>query len=435
MARLLILVVIILCLLGGVFYLKNMNSSQAPKPVDLTIWGLWNDPSAFQPAIDGFQKLHPNVKISYVHQNLVNYRNRVENEVLNSQGPDIFIMHNSWTQMFLSHGALSKLPPEVMSLDEFSKDFYPAAKQSLTQGNDIYSLPLEQDGLEMYYNQDLLQQASNSAVPKNWFEFRDTAKKLTQMDAQGNIQVSGAALGDTQNIAYWPEIVGLLIAQEPGSDLSKPGSRANATALSFYSQFVSDKTYKTWDANLPSDTSQFINGKLAFYFAPYSQAAVIKSANPNLHFGIAPVPQIPLNPTITWSGFWTWAVSPTSPNQLEAWQFLKYLTSLDTEKKLYQANQNNPANQMVFSQVGMKDVQGSDSLAAAFIQDAPFGISWYLNPGTEDNGINDDIVSIYSQAVDGAMNGDAGNALSSISDQVKSTLVKDLAPPSPSPTP
>src|SRR5258708_11441781 len=133
MRKLVIIGLALLVLIALVFwkFAPQFNKSSAPDPnapATLTVWGLWENESLFKTVIDNYKKLHPNIKINYIHQNSLNYRTRVQTQVLNKQGPDIFMIHNSWVPMFLKTQALSSAPDNIITTTEFNKTFYPVAK-------------------------------------------------------------------------------------------------------------------------------------------------------------------------------------------------------------------------------------------------------------------------------------------------------------------
>lgn len=388
--------------------------------VTLNYWGLWEDEAVLRPAIEAYEQNHPNVKINYVKQTILNYRSRVQTQLRAGQGPDIFRIHSSWVPMFA--GDLAPAPASVFTLGDYSKTFYPVAKETLALGNKIYAVPLEVDGLALYYNEDILR-AANVAPPKTWQEFLDSAKKMTVKNQQGQIQTAGAALGITSNVDFWPEIVGMLFLQQPGTSLTAPANDHGAQVLQFYTDFVVNPLDKTWDTTLPSSTQMFTQGKLAFYFAPARQAQALKEANPNLPFKTAPVPQLPQS-NVDWGGFWAEGVSSRSTNQAQAWEFLKYLSSAPGLQLTYQ-QQTQAQIGYPFPRVDMSSFLINDPLLGAFISQAPYYKSWYLNSGTQDGGINDEMIKVYGKAVDDTLGGSSPlSALQSASGQITQILNK-----------
>lgn len=405
MRRTILLVLVLSLVLGISFWvLKSrlgQTGSQPTGPVEINFWGIGEEEAVMRPLIENYQNTHPDIKINYNKQTLLNYRPRVQTQMRSEGGPDIVEIHNSWTSMFSSD--LAPLPGTFMSADDFSKTFYPSAKDSLSLGSKIYGLPLEVDGLALYYNEEILQ-AAGVKVPNTWQDFINAARQVTVRSTDGQIQTAGAAIGATANIDFWPEILGLLFLQQPSGDLTKPANPNGAEVLQFYTSFITDPKNKTWDVTLPSSTQMFSDGKLAFYFGPLRQAQIFQTNNPNLRFKITTVPQLP-GRSLTWGSFWAVGVSIRSKHQNEAWDFLKYLTSPESLQLLYQGQGQNRVRGRIFPRIDMIGLLSNDPVAAPFLAQAPYAKNWYLNSNTQDQGINESMIKYYEAAVNGVLAG------------------------------
>lgn len=428
-----IIAVVVLAVLSGVLFWQFgyllRRQQVITQPVTLEMWGLWEDDGLVRPALDAYKKEHPNVTIKYTYQNSVNYRTRAQTQISSKNIPDIVMVHDSWLPMFTRNNYLSTMPSSVMTLAEYSQIFYPVATQMLTKDNQIFAIPLEVDGLAMYYNEDLIN-AAGVQIPKTWPEFVDVATRLTQKDDQGNIQVAGASLGTTGNIDHWPDIIGLLFMQQPGASIVNPASPKGAEVLKFYTNFVTDPRQKTWDLTMDSSTQAFYSGKVAFYFAPSWRAHELRVANPQLKFKTAPVPQLPGRASdVAWGTFWAFAVSRNSAQQSQAWDFLKFLTSAQTEKLLYQQASQSRLFGQPYSRVDLQGEIASDPIAGSFVTQAPIYKSWYLSSKTFDQGLNDEIIKYYEDAVNATLQGvPPQSALSTTQAGIKQVLDKYVNP-------
>jgi ABC-type glycerol-3-phosphate transport system substrate-binding protein len=434
-----VIIVIVLSIILGIIFWRYSDSifstlnqqNQGNKKVELIWWGLFDEEQTYQPLIDSYQLEHPNVKITYVKQSLINYRPRLQTQIRAGQGPDIFMIHSSWIPMF--KGDITPAPSVIFSALTFSKDYYPVIKDNLVIDNQILGIPVEVDGLALYYNEDLLKFA-NVTPPKTWQQFLDGARKVTVKNQQGQIETAGTALGTTTNVDFWPEILGLLFLQQPDSNLASPGNKSGGDVLKFYTSFVTDPNNKTWDVTLPSSTQMFINGKLAFLFANSKKAEEIRMVNPNLNFKVIPVPQLP-GGEVNWGGFWVYSVA-NKPNSTEAWLFLKYLSSAQSLQLLYQNQAQNQIIGRAFPRKDMADLLQNDTVLGAFISEAPTMKSWYLNSDAKDQGINDEIVNLYQNAVDGVVNkaADPQGVLQGMDTKIKSIIDKYTKPVVPTST-
>lgn len=427
MKKIIIIVLSLSIVLGFLFWKfgPNITGLFSPKtekgPVSLTFWGLWEDEALIRPVVEEYKKQNPSLSVSYVRQSSVNYRTRVQTQVREAVGPDIFMIHNSWLPMFEID--IQAAPPEVFTLSEYKNTFYPVAEQSFVKDNQIFAAPSEIDGLAIYMNEDILAGVGGS-TPKNWREFMDLAARMTVRDASG-IKTAGAALGTASNVDHWSDILGLLLLQQPGVDLKNPASSAVAEVFRFYTGFVTDPRKKTWDINLPSSTEMFASGRLGFYFAPSWRAHELRVANPNLKFKVVPVPQL-IDRKAGWASFWAWAVSKESKHPKEAWQFIKFLTSVEAEKLAYAEASKIRLFGQPYSRQDLQQELVNDPLIGAFVSQGPIYKFWYLSSNTFDtSGINEEMIKYWEDGINATLAGtDPQVALQTVDRGVKQVLDK-----------
>lgn len=429
MKKVVLLVLVLAIVLGVLFWgystglLKKEKEEE--KLITLNYWGLWEDEATLRPVIEEYQITHPNTRISYNKQTLLNYRTRLQTQLRENQGPDIFVIHNSWISMFSED--LSVAPSSLMSLSEYSQAFYPLARQILIANGKIYGVPIEMDGLGMYVNEDILRGVGAKA-PTSWQEFIEISKKVTVKNQEGQIQTAGAALGTTSNVDFWPEILSLLFFQQPNGDLEKPANQDGIEVLQFYTSFITDPRNKTWDVNLPPSTTMFSQGKLAFYFAPSRQAQIFTTSNPGLHFKVVSVPQLP-GKNVGVGSFWAAAVSERSKYQKEAWEFLKFLTSAENLQKLSESSLAAQGYRKLYPRTDMAGFLSDDPILSTFILQAPFYKNWYLNSNTGDLGLNDEMIGVYGEVVNNTLAGkDIRQSLQSAQGKIKEILDKYTKP-------
>lgn len=436
MKKIIIIVLSLSIILGFVFWkfspgLSLFNrSSQPSEPIILTYWGLWEDDNLIKPLVAQYQKEHPNISITYERKSSLNYRTRVQTQIREGIGPDVFRIHNSWLPMFAAD--LAPAPAEVFKLPDYKSLFYPVAADSFVKGNQVYGAPMEIDGLALFINTEMLE-AVGGNVPKNWQEFIDTAVKMTVKDASG-IKTPGAALGTASNVDHWSDILGLLLFQQPLVDLTNVATPQVAEVIKFYTDFVTDPRKKTWDVNLSSSTDMFASGRLGFYFAPSWRAHELRVANPNLKFKVVPVPQLS-GKSVAWASFWGEVVSAKSKNSLEAWKFVQFLTSQEAEKLAYQEAVKVRLFGEPYSLVSLGTELAPDPIVGAYVQQGPIYKFWYLSSKTFDNGINDEMIKYFEDGINATLAGTEPIAvLGTVNQGVKQVLDKYTRPaPAPSP--
>jgi multiple sugar transport system substrate-binding protein len=412
---------IILLLVGGIGWLifsfrSRLPSLSKPKEVSLTYWGLWEPEGVVKEVLADWAKEQPNIKVNYQQQSPKEYRERLQSALARGEGPDIFRFHNTWVPMLKTE--LAPVSSTVMDATTFENTFYPVASSSLRSGTSYLGLPLEVDTLALFYNQDFLT-AAGATPPTTWDELRQLAADLTLRDASGRIQRAGVALGTTDNVRHWSDILALMMLQN-GANLNNPTGSLAEDALTFYTIF--SKTDRVWDETLPSSLVAFATGKTAMFFGYSWDVFEIKNINPDLNFKIVPAPQLP-QANVTWASFWVEGVAQKSAQKEAAWQFLQFLSSEETLEKLYQVASQTRLFGEPYSRVAMADRLQTEPLVASFLSQAPKAQSWYLCSLTHDNGINDRMIKYFEDAVNAVNAGqEAQQVLSTAADGVSQVL-------------
>lgn len=381
------IIVIIITIVVSIFLIfkgdKNNNTS---KKTTLVYWGLWEPESVMRSLIDRYEAENINVDIQYVQKPFTQYENIVYTRISQSiteetPAPDIIRIGNSWLSKFQPY--LSPLPSSIMSASEYSQEFYPTVVSDFTgTDGEMYAIPLEIDGLSVFYNKKLLKTVNLDEPPKDWDSFIDISQKLTKKDSSGKITQAGVAMGSAKNIMHSADIFSLLLLQNGVSIISSDNkvvsidNTRSISTLDFYTDFV--KVHKVWSDDLPSDLELFYSGKLAMMFAPTWRAFDIINAATQVDFGLAPVPQLPNNDPVNYAMYWAEAVSKTSTNQLEAWKFVKWLSEPAQLKEFYSNASQVRAFGEPYSRKSLSFELEEDTYLKAIMEMAPTMQAWKM---------------------------------------------------------
>ncbi len=410
MAKKIIFILIAVGVLGGAGFLGYrflFKGRQRSKEITLTYWGLWEPEAVMQGVIAEWVKKHPNIKIDYKKQDKQDYRARLQSALSQQGGPDIFRYHQTWLPMLEED--LAPVPGSISEQIGLEESYFTSVVEPIKKKGQYYGIPLMVDNLALYYNQDILASA-NEEPPRTWWGLERLAQNLTVRIGEEKISVAGAALGTTSNVDHWSDIIGLMIYQNGGKP-SQPDELVT-DVLKYYLKFAHQ--IKVWDETMPNSTLAFAQGKTAFYFGPSWRVFNIDEANPKLNYKITTVPQLPKLPDtdweeaekgeaeltdVHWASFWVEGVSNQSKHQQAAWEFLEYLSSKETLQKLYTAQEQTRSFGEIYPRQDLAQKLQTNPQLKPFIDQADTAKTWYLASSTHGGGINEQMITYYSDAL------------------------------------
>ncbi|MCK5491110.1 MAG: extracellular solute-binding protein [Candidatus Pacebacteria bacterium] len=388
------LILLIMIFGFGYFLFKSYPNFRAPQveneqivEVELEFWGLWDNSDDWKKIIEKFEKntnefngQKVKVKINYTKKDFASYREDIEKAKEKNNNPNIFFVNNNWFNDYknnlesLSGNMAYQKEYELLSYDEVSDIYSANTLIDFVAENLLYSIPLYTDSLALYYNKDLFQKAGIEKPPKSWAELKKNVMRLTVFGKKDSLTQSGVAFGTGENINRSSDVLSLLVMQGGGKvidgngkiDINKeievstiegvekrdPGKRA----ISFYAEFSDpQKEIYSWNADQENSVQSFADGKLAMMFGYSYQIQNLLSLNPDLNYGVAPMPQLENSTVINFSNTFFPVVSKDNNckvNLVElsdkvdcskiAWSFLSFATNKENSE-LYLNSTNKAA--------------------------------------------------------------------------------------------
>ncbi|OGM00667.1 hypothetical protein A2480_01005 [Candidatus Uhrbacteria bacterium RIFOXYC2_FULL_47_19] len=354
-------------------------------PVTLQYWRADDPPEAVAKVIANYRQAHPNIKIEVRSFRAEEYENELLEALAENRGPDIFSLPNVWLAGW--RNKLLPLPEKTIVLSQtvdpdkkkivaanvetksitvrqINEDFVEAVPADIImltvaeKGGErptekIWGLPFSLDTLALFYNEDLLRQASITKPPSTWKEVQDQVKQLTVLDEEGAITQSGAAMGLASNVRHAADLMTAIMIQN-GAEMADSRGYAHFQSytvdtrgrayppgietLMFYQAFARRgmSTY-TWNTEQPDSMDAFIAGKTAFYFGfPYDRNEIRERA-PRLNFQVAPLPQVDPTKTKNLAHYNVEVVSKRTTHPNEAWDFIQFAARQDNVKDFLNA--------------------------------------------------------------------------------------------------
>jgi len=159
------------------------------KPISITFWTQVDQEEIYRDMIAAYTRIHPNVNVEIVSGSFNDHFNRLQIALQSGIGPDMFHMHNQYSETLIPH--MAPYPNDILPLDALEKDFRQV--QSHILDGKVYFIDTGLMTSCIYYNRKDWQAAglAEGDIPKTWTELREVARKLTAYNGSGKILRSG----------------------------------------------------------------------------------------------------------------------------------------------------------------------------------------------------------------------------------------------------
>lgn len=307
----LLAVFVVLGLAGIIIFAMTSGGGATEDVGDVYLWGTYPERSMTTFLHDYGMEDRRTTTVQYTQKDPKTFYDDLARALAAGQGPDIVITDHSHIEKLES--MFSIIPFEAFPARTFIDAYIDATATSFIKDRGqevgIRAIPLVVDPLVMYWNRDIFSRHATPQAPKYWDELFGIAETMTERSENGNIVVSGVALGEPSNVLHSKEIISAMIMQAGGDIIVKNPSdgkmevrlaRADANSLSpaqsamrFFTEFANPtKKRYSWNKSMPPSKEMFTNGDLGIYIGTASELKEISDKNPNLNFDVAPLPQL-----------------------------------------------------------------------------------------------------------------------------------------------
>lgn len=284
------------------------------------------DPAILR-AAKAFEEKNPGVKISVEGLSGKELISKYTTSAMAGSGPDIVALDNSgWPIDLAAMGLILPLDEQIAAS---SNDYLQGPLDSgLFEGN-YYSVPWYFNNTGLYYNKRILNEIGKTEAPANWEEFEEDIKLATEKGYAGvSTRLDGYAVfnmffaNDNPVIDTTGEKPVVTVNNESGKEAFDfwtglhtkyhafpEGMKDASDWATAYTTFVSD------------DCLFFVCGDWAY--------ANIKKGNPDMEFGLAPMPEGKVKAVCL--GGYNLAINSNTANPELAWAFVEYLTSKECD--------------------------------------------------------------------------------------------------------
>ena len=304
--QIILLAVFAFAAVTGLYLFANFGGFGGSK-VQIGVVSIWGPlpQTAMQASLDALALTDSEAykNVSYSEKPVATFSAELADALAAGVGPDLVIM--SQELLNAEQNKLQLISFDALPERTFLDAYLPLFELFLTPEGS-YGVPLVLDPLILYYNRTSLSSAGITSPPVSWEAVSGFVPYLTERDAAGAIGKSTIALGDYTNVHSARAILSLFLLQagSPVTETTAQGVRSalageraeGATpaesAVRFYTEFADPaKTVYSWNRSLEDSQQGFIAGDNALYLGFASELPYMQSANPNLDFDIARIPQ------------------------------------------------------------------------------------------------------------------------------------------------
>ena len=327
----------LIALLALCLVFSTMMVPASAEAVELELWHYYgtdyeySDGSVFQRDIDAFNASQDRIHVTYTYVAREDLLKQYTMGALSGELPDIGMVDNPDMAGFIQMGVFADITDQLTAWGQLDQ-FFPGPLNSCTQNGRIYGLPHNSNCLALFYDKDLLD-AAGVAVPTNWTELKDAAKKLTD-PAVGRYGLGISAVKNEEGcFQFMPWFI------SAGGKLEELNGKGCVDALGYLTDLIGDgsmpKDVINWtqgDCN-----NQFISGGLAMQVNGPWNVATIKNLAPDKNWGVALVPKADDGVYASVLGGENFGPTTACKDLDAAVEFLTYLMSKDVSANFCEA--------------------------------------------------------------------------------------------------
>lgn len=320
---------------------NSQTGSNESKKTTVTFWHPMTDITgeAVKEVVKAFEKKHPDIKINsvYIANQGEGQNEKLLTAIAGGNPPDAAYFDRFEIASWADQGSLTDLT-ELAEKDGISKEkYYPFAWDEAVYNGKLYGIPTTTDSRLLFYNKEHFRKAGLDPEnpPKTIQELEDAAEKLTikkgrRFERIGFIPWYGQGWLYTWGWAFGGEFY------DPKTGKVTANHPKIVEALQWETDFA--KKYDVEDIAGFTDSQgtgamdPFISGQLSMQVSGPFSISSIEKFNPEMDYGVTPIPTPSGTNFTTWSGGWSVVIPKGAKNVEAAWEFVKFFGSEEGQK-------------------------------------------------------------------------------------------------------
>lgn len=307
--------------------------------------------------IQNFEKAHPDIdiKVEIVPWDELHTKYLAAYSAGNA--PDVIRVDPTQLLLLERANSLAPLDPYLKSWSQSTKNDFFHWNGTVIDGKK-YAMPVDENVFTLVYRKDLFAE-KHLAPPKSWDDFVNDAKALTTNDRWG-FAFPAARSGSYFHVIFAPFVWGSGGQLLDSNGQAAFNSPADARALGFLYDLVHKYKVAPPDVtslNLQDVMQGFMAGKYAMVIEGAIRYSSLEQSNllkGNLGVAFMPSPNGTAPAPAYATGGWNLGINPKSAHKDQAWQFLDFYTSQQSQEILARVAGDFPTRKSVFSAPFMK---------------------------------------------------------------------------------
>ena len=328
----------------GTVLLACSSCSRRAAPTDELVFVGWkpDQPAAWNEAVRRFEASHPDVHVRReIGPTSASAFHDLVTQKLKNHDPtiDVYLMDVVWLAEFAAAGWARRLDDDFPAAER-AKFVDGMRRASMWQGA-TYGAPAFIDAGLLYYRKDLLEKHA-IAVPRTWPELEAAARRILAAEALPPSELVGYS---AQLMQYEGLVCNALemVAANGGRLVDEAGEHATLgeprtlEAIRWMRDRVvgglAPRSILTYQE--PESLAPFLQGRVIFLRDwPYAWQVVNDPQQSRVvgRVGIAPLPRFPNGESRSTLGGWLYGINAASRKAGAAWQFISFMTSVETQK-------------------------------------------------------------------------------------------------------
>lgn len=270
----------------------NLQQKDAAEKQILSIMH-WSKEENIEETIRLFEEKYPNIEVELFYTDNKQYDNVLNTKLASGDGPDIIEIGANFKKLAEANRVMD------LSGQEFIDRYHSSGTDWLTYEEKNYGVPWFSWMEGIFYNKELFEQAGISEVPKDWTEFIEVHRKLTEAG------IKPQAMGAKSWEPLMKQSMALVISgfyQESGNEnWGQDYSDGKTTMSGNWDKYIEEWSRIVTEGYLTPDMlgmeydqaqDEFSTGKAAMWESGNWAVNTIKEKNPDLDFGFFPIPGI-----------------------------------------------------------------------------------------------------------------------------------------------